>query len=91
MFIKPPDSENRDYQFDWTDELGGLPIDSSSFTVSPVGLTITDGGIAGSFTKVLTTDGTLGTKYTITNEITFTRDSVTVTEVKELKIFIEPL
>lgn len=74
LISKTP-SETFDGTINWaTRGLGADTISSSSWSVSPAGITILSGGQAPSFTNTTTTawfsGGTAGVTYTVTNTIT---------------------
>ena len=77
LILKDPAS-TEPQGFDWTAyllELGaGVTINASTYAVSPSGLTLSGAAIGpgGLTTTVNMSSGTLGLKYTVTNQITTT-------------------
>jgi len=65
---KDPDSTVK-YGFDWTDYLAGETILSSQWIVD--GLTVESSSYDTSTTSVLLSGGVAGSRYTVTNRITF--------------------
>lgn len=67
-FQKDPNAIE-DYEFDWSDELAGDTIQSSSLTV-PSGLTQVSSSSASQSVTVTVSGGTIGTTYEVVNRIT---------------------
>lgn len=73
-----------DYGFDWRDWLDGDEIASSTWDV-PTGLTAGVDSHEGGITKVWLSGGTVGTRYSVTNEITTTAGR---TDQRTIKILV---
>lgn len=58
-----------DYGFDWVDYLGTDTISTSSWSVSPAGLSAVSTSKDGAVTRVWLSGGTVGTTYQATNTI----------------------
>lgn len=74
-----------DYTFDWTDELDGDTIQTSTFSAT-AGITLASPSNTTTTTKVWVSGGTTGSTYTITNKIVTAGGR---TEERNLKISIQ--
>jgi hypothetical protein len=68
-FVKDP-AATVDYEMDWAAYLEGSTITSSSWSVSPGGMTITNQSNTPTLTTVWLAGGTVGERYTARNLIT---------------------
>lgn len=68
-FSKDPNAV-LDYQVDWSGWLNGDTLATSTFAVTPVGLTIDSESNTTTVATVWLSDGNLGTTYTVTNQVT---------------------
>ena len=66
---KDPDS-TIDYGHDWSDWLAGDTIVSSTWAVTPSGITVSDNSFTASATVVWLAGGVAGTTYRVKNTIT---------------------
>jgi len=74
LFQKDPDS-TEPFGFDWTDYLAEIgaseTISTSTWSVTPSGLTLASGSIVtgSKKTQIKASGGSVGTRYTVTNRI----------------------
>lgn len=73
LFTKHPGA-NLDYFEDWEDWLNGDTIETSFWSASPSGLTLSGSSFTDTRATVFVDGGTLGTVYTLTNSITTAGD-----------------
>lgn len=73
-----------DYGVDWTEWLDGDEIASSTWDV-PTGLTAGADSFEDGVTKIWLSGGTVGTRYSVTNEITTTAGR---TDQRTIKILV---
>lgn len=71
MFLAPPKDPSAilDYGFEWEDWLDGDTISTSSWTVSPSGLTASPNTKTSNTTTVWLSGGTVGSTYQLTNTV----------------------
>lgn len=71
-YVKDP-TEKKDYEIDWTNHLGtGETVTSSTWSVSPAGITLAApnlAALASPITRTRLTGGTAGVEYRITNHV----------------------
>lgn len=66
--VKDP-SATLNYSFDWSDNLTGETIGTSTWSSSPTGLTVGTGSIATLSTTTSVAGGTAGTVYQVANKV----------------------
>src|SRR5262245_14671773 len=94
-FIEAPSqvpAEKIRHTLNWTADCGllGAFVDFSAWSVSPAGPTLSDGAVStdGKKTTIVMMGGTLGTLYSVKNQVIFT-DSVPTTLEQTIHVLVE--